>query len=649
MRPPPAQDDGSSEEYYYDEYSETESEDGPPQNASRPPTNRGGPPGLSPTPSRKPPPLPNGPPVPSKGPSRPPSKNKKQQQESDEYYDSYYDYDYQYEYDDVYEYDYDYDEIYEYEYEYDDEEGDDDRPPIARPKGGLGGALGGSGPLGLSADMLGSARNGLVKAQVDDRPKIDPVASRPFGLTSTKLSQLRSGMTKVKSGSGKGEINQQDFRGNLRPATGGGSRGGVNVPRPDWMNPNLKKGARPMTTNIQTVNTADIRAKAQAAKERAAGRGTGGPRFMNGVPIGRTSVKRFRAKNGEAGGPGGPPAGRVSAKIALDRKQDPNNPNRFLTKQRVSYRVRKKVEGPPGAPGAPGGRGPSIRVKRRVPSARIGGRGQSSRMRGQSSRMRGQSSRMSKRGKSSRMSKRGKSSRMSKRGQSRRMGPNGELESMRRKRVSKNPGKVSRRFDPSKATDPNRVSRRRRKPNVSRASTNMNILGAKTKPVDVPGVGLGDGCYLKFDAANGGVLYAQWTVIGYERNEALAFFKPATPVPRINYRKNEGRSDLLSNITGDFRQYAEAWTFFFGMAKEFDGTVSVLDQTKQSDFAIELVGLAQDLAVTKIDTYNEVSLKYWLCIACLPGGSSAFDGAEKVNADFFMNTASREGYAVRLS
>lgn len=130
--------------------------------------------------------------------------------------------------------------------------------------------------------------------------------------------------------------------------------------------------------------------------------------------------------------------------------------------------------------------------------------------------------------------------------------------------------------------------------------------------------------------------------------DALAFFKPITPVPRFKYRRNEGREDLSSGISNDFEKYAEAWTYYLGMAKQNEGDVHILGQVDKRAFKLKLFGLSQHNDVTALDTRAPLSLKYWKCIAIMPPSSVALDGMRNCEADFFMNTSCSEGYAVKL-
>ena len=52
---------------------------------------------------------------------------------------------------------------------------------------------------------------------------------------------------------------------------------------------------------------------------------------------------------------------------------------------------------------------------------------------------------------------------------------------------------------------------------------------------------LGDGCYLRYDPSNGGIIYAQWSVTGMAPEDVLAYFEPKMSVSRRKYTQNEGR------------------------------------------------------------------------------------------------------------
>lgn len=663
---------GNSEEYYDEYYSdeyydEEEDNNAPPKQPGRGPPQ--GPPGMSrgvppaiPPNGRGPPPLPRAGGVPPPTPA----KRRTKKESSEEYYDSYYEYEYEEEdVEDVYEYDYD--EIYEYDYEYDDEPGANG-PPIAYPRGqvppvpakepGYGqqetsNRTQGGGPMMLDPNMLNSARGGLSKRNTEDIQPVARVPNRPFGLTSTKLSDMRGGMNKVGFDKEKTPAQQVDFRGNLKIASSHRAKeDGKPKAVPPWMNPNLKKGARPMTTNLQRDNTARIRAQVQAAKDKSRNRPKAGPTFMNGVPVAPANVRmnRMRPKNDNGIDTSVLSSGVVKEVQILKREQDANNPHRFLTKNRVSVKIKKKVERPPGMGKE------SVRIKKRVPSTKFK-RGQSTRAkkggvsrrikRGESSRMKkgGESSRMKKGGESRRI-KRGESARI-KRGESSRMRKGGESRRVKRGQSSRMKGKEGDRVT-RRSTSKEGGQRRRRNPNVSRTSVNHNIFGAKTKPVDEgQGIGLGDGCYLKFDSNNGGILYAQWTVVGFEPDDALAFFKPKTPVPRFKYRRNEGREDLLSKCLSDFTIYAEAWTYFLVMAKEYDGNVSVLEKCRTPKFGVELFGVTKQSEVVRIDSTSKLLVDFWKVIAVLPLGID-FQGGGKVDVNDFMDNASTVGYAVKM-
>ena len=106
----------------------------------------------------------------------------------------------------------------------------------------------------------------------------------------------------------------------------------------------------------------------------------------------------------------------------------------------------------------------------------------------------------------------------------------------------------------------------------------------------------------------------------------------------------------MSGTKSDRKKFCEAWTYFWALAKEYNGTVSILGQGRTEEFKVDFVALSPNGDVKKIisSQTDPISVKVLNCIATLPYGSRVFDGIEKVSHTFFIGNANKEGFAVRL-
>lgn len=176
-------------------------------------------------------------------------------------------------------------------------------------------------------------------------------------------------------------------------------------------------------------------------------------------------------------------------------------------------------------------------------------------------------------------------------------------------------------------------------------------LGARPVPATPPRpkASLGDGCYLCYDSKDGGVVYSMWSLLGMKGEEVLGFFKPKASVPNFKYTTNDGRQDILRGVTGNTKKYFQAWTIFFGMAREANGVVSTQGLVRQSNYEVEIWLLDSSGSVRVLKNGEEVSSTTIDCVAALPKGSKAFEGVVKVQKEFFISNANKLGISASLT
>jgi len=140
------------------------------------------------------------------------------------------------------------------------------------------------------------------------------------------------------------------------------------------------------------------------------------------------------------------------------------------------------------------------------------------------------------------------------------------------------------------------------------------------------------GCYLTVNTDGDGFLILNWSKVPV--NNAFLFFRPRKKVPGFKFNNNNGREELLRNLTQE--RFYNGCMNFFKLAQQYEADIVQLeDGFDEENYPLKYI-VNNDTFIFPVPRFDFFDTTYCENVVCCHASDSTFEGVSKQPVTTFL-------------